>query len=168
MRRKPLRLGFFTMRRGGVETGGRRTGLRDASVWGIIGPKNDDANAESTPTGDFAMSDCLFCRIVEGAIPAERVYEDEKVIAFKDINPVAPVHILVIPREHVATLNEADEENEALLGHLFVAAARIAKREGFEEDGYRCVVNCNRDALQTVFHVHLHLLAGRRMGWTPA
>lgn len=114
------------------------------------------------------MSDCLFCKIIAGTIPSERVYEDEHTIAFKDINPAAPVHYLIVPREHVATVNEASPETAELFGHLFVAAAQIAKKEGLSERGYRLVTNCNRDAGQVVFHVHVHFLAGRPMGWQPA
>jgi histidine triad (HIT) family protein len=109
--------------------------------------------------------DCLFCRIVRKEIPAKLVLENEHCVAFRDINPQAPVHILVIPREHVASLNAASDP--AMLGHLSLAAAEIAKAEGIAEGGYRTVVNTNRDAGQTVFHVHLHLLGGRTMAWPP-
>ena len=109
--------------------------------------------------------DCLFCRIVRKEIPAKLVLENEHCVAFRDINPQAPVHVLVIPREHVASLNEATDP--AMLGRLGLAAAEIAKSEGIAEGGYRTVVNTNRDAGQTVFHVHLHLLGGRAMSWPP-
>ena len=110
-------------------------------------------------------SDCLFCRIVRGEIPAKLVAEDEHCVAFRDINPQAPTHVLVIPRQHVASLNEAADA--ATIGQLSLMAARIAREEGLAERGYRTVVNTNADAGQTVFHVHLHLLGGRKMGWPP-
>ena len=108
---------------------------------------------------------CLFCRIVRGEIPAKIVHETEHTLAFADINPQAPLHVLVIPREHVASLAEA--KDPALVGRLALAAAEIARREGVEASGYRAVINTNADAGQTVFHIHLHLLAGRRLGWPP-
>ena len=109
--------------------------------------------------------DCLFCRIVRKEIPATLIAEDEFSVAFRDINPQAPVHVLVIPREHVASLNQATDA--ALLGRLSLMAADIAKKEGVAESGYRTVVNTNAAAGQTVFHVHLHLLGGRSMHWPP-
>jgi histidine triad (HIT) family protein len=109
--------------------------------------------------------DCLFCKIVRGEIPAKLLFENDRVVAFRDIKPEAPTHILVVPREHVSSLNEAT--NAALIGELSLAAAKIAKSEGIAESGYRTVINTNRDAGQTVFHVHLHLLGGRAMGWPP-
>ena len=108
---------------------------------------------------------CLFCRIVRREIPAKIVHETEETVAFADINPQAPLHVLVVPREHVASLNEAADP--ALVGRLALAAAEIARREGVAESGYRTVINTNADAGQTVFHIHLHLLAGRRLGWPP-
>ena len=109
--------------------------------------------------------DCLFCRIVRGEIPAKIVAETEHCVAFRDIDPKAPVHVLVIPREHVPTLSETTDP--ALVGRLALLAAEIATREGIAEGGYRTVINTNADAGQTVFHLHLHLLGGRRMGWPP-
>jgi histidine triad (HIT) family protein len=109
--------------------------------------------------------DCLFCKIVRREIPAKLVYEGDDCIAFRDIDPKAPVHILVVPRQHVASLNEA--EDSALVGRLALVAAEIARQEGVAESGYRTVFNTNRDAGQTVFHLHLHLLGGRSMGWPP-
>lgn len=109
--------------------------------------------------------DCLFCRIVRREIPATLVFEDEHVVAFRDINPQAPVHVVIIPRDHVASLNDATDA--ALIGRLSLAAAKIARAEGVGESGYRTVVNTNRDAGQTVFHVHLHLLGGRHLAWPP-
>lgn len=109
--------------------------------------------------------DCLFCRIVRKEIPAKLVAEDDHCMAFRDINPQAPVHILIIPREHVPSLNQATDA--AMLGRLSLMAADLAKKEGVSESGYRTVVNTNAAAGQTVFHVHLHLLGGRSMHWPP-
>jgi histidine triad (HIT) family protein len=109
--------------------------------------------------------DCLFCRIVRKEIPAKLVLETEHCVAFRDINPQAPVHVLVVPKQHVASLNEATDA--AMLGRLSLAAAEIAKAEGIAEAGYQTVVNTNRGAGQTVFHIHLHLLGGRDMSWPP-
>lgn len=109
----------------------------------------------------------LFAKIIAREIPADIVYEDEHVLAFRDINPQAPVHVLFIPKRPVATLNELQPGDEALVGRLVLAAAAYAKREGFAESGYRVVMNCNADGGQTVFHIHLHLLAGRAMHWPP-
>lgn len=115
------------------------------------------------------MSDepCIFCKIAAGELPADIYYEDEEVIAFRDIHPVAPTHLLIIPRRHIATANEFTEEDSALIGKLSVTAARIAHELRVDRNGYRMVMNCNRDAGQTVFHVHLHLLAGRGFSWPP-
>lgn len=108
---------------------------------------------------------CLFCRIVRREIPATLVAETEDCIAFRDINPQAPVHVLVVPREHVPSLNDATDA--AMVGRLSLLAAEIAKREGISDGGYRTVINTNADAGQTVFHIHLHLLGGRPMHWPP-
>ena len=113
------------------------------------------------------MQDCIFCKIVRKEIPSEIVYEDEKVIAFKDINPQAPYHILVIPKEHYSTLLELKEKDKELIGHIFLVINKIAKDLGFAERGFRVVVNCKEEAGQTVFHIHFHILAGRSMGWPP-
>ena len=109
--------------------------------------------------------DCLFCRIVRKEIPAKLVAEDEHCVAFRDINPQAPVHVLVIPRAHVPSLNQATDA--AMIGRLSLMAAEIARREGVAESGYRTVINTNAGAGQTVFHVHLHLLGGRALHWPP-
>src|SRR5215210_9384630 len=106
----------------------------------------------------MVSDDCIFCKIVAGGIPATLIFEDERAVVFRDINPQAPTHALVIPREHVASLNEASEDDEALLGHLLLVAARVAREEGHAEGGYRTVINTGPDAGQTVFHVHVHLL----------
>lgn len=110
---------------------------------------------------------CLFCRIVAGDIPASLVHEDAHVVAFDDLHPQAPTHVLVVPRAHIATLNDLSGEHDALIGHLVRTAADIARRRGIAEGGYRTVINCNADAGQTVFHLHLHLLGGRTLGWPP-
>ena len=113
------------------------------------------------------MSDCIFCKIAAGEIPADLVYEDDQVVGFRDLNPQAPTHVLLIPRRHIASINELRPEDEAIIGRLYTAAAKVAAQEGFAESGYRTVINCNEDGGQTVFHVHLHLLGGRRMSWPP-
>ena len=110
---------------------------------------------------------CLFCRIIAGQVPGTFVHQDEMMIAFRDINPQAPLHVLIVPRRHIATLNDLSVEDDALVGSLFRLAAAIAKEHGYDERGYRTVFNTNSDAGQTVFHIHLHLLAGRGMGWPP-
>jgi len=109
---------------------------------------------------------CLFCKIVEGAIPTTPIFEDELSYAFADINPQAPVHILIVPREHIPSIAETDESKRALLGHLLWAAAEIARQKGLSK-GYRIVVNTGEDGGQTVEHLHLHLLGGREMTWPP-
>lgn len=113
------------------------------------------------------MADTIFGKIARREIPADIVYETDEVIAFRDLNPQAPVHVLFIPKRALATLNEATAQDAELLGKLLLAAADYAKREGFAEEGYRTVVNCNEQGGQTVFHLHVHLLAGRRMQWPP-
>ena len=113
------------------------------------------------------MSNCLFCKIVSGEISTDFVFKDENVIAFRDINPQAPTHILIIPREHIETLNDIDQSHVELLGAMQLTASYLAKEEGINEKGFRTVFNCNRAAGQTVFHIHLHLLGGRSMGWPP-
>ena len=110
---------------------------------------------------------CLFCRIVAGEIPAKRIYEDQDLVAFEDINPQAPMHVLIVPRQHVPTLNDLDADTDSLVGSIVRRAAAIAKERGYEASGYRTVFNCNADAGQTVFHIHLHVLGGRRLGWPP-
>ena len=111
--------------------------------------------------------DCLFCKILAGDIPAELVYESETAVAFRDINPQAPTHVLVIPRKHISTINDIADEDHAIVGSLYTAAQEIAAAEGIAEDGYRAVMNCNEGAGQSVFHIHLHVLGGRPMGWPP-
>lgn len=111
--------------------------------------------------------DCLFCKIVNRQIPATLVHEDDQIVAFRDINPQAPVHLLVIPRRHIATLNELQPADAGLVGHMLVTAQRLAVQEGIAEPGFRLTMNCNVDGGQTVYHIHLHLLGGRAMHWPP-
>lgn len=113
------------------------------------------------------MSDCLFCKIIAGQIPASIVYQDDRVIAFKDINPQAPMHVLIVPRQHIATLNDLTSQDDGLVGEMVRRAAALAAAHGHAERGYRTVFNCQADAGQTVFHIHLHLLGGRSMAWPP-
>lgn len=113
------------------------------------------------------MNDCLFCKIINRDIPSRLVYEDEAVLAFEDIKPQAPVHILLIPKEHIASLDEVSEEHAALLGRLLVKARDIARAKGLERTGFRVVLNTGRDSGQEVFHVHFHILGGRKMTWPP-
>lgn len=113
------------------------------------------------------MSDELFQKIIKREIPADIVHETDAVLAFRDINPQAPVHVLIIPKEHVRTINDIEPEHEALVGKLFTAAKEIAAQENIAEEGYRVVMNCNGAAGQTVFHIHLHLLGGRPLAWPP-
>ena len=113
------------------------------------------------------MTDCIFCKIADGRIPSTLVHEDDVCVAFNDLSPQAPTHILVIPREHVDSLDKAHAEHSAMLGRLLTAAAEIARKQGFAEDGYRVVINTNSDGGQTVFHLHVHLLAGRQFIFPP-
>ena len=113
------------------------------------------------------MSDCIFCKIAAGDIAADFVYKDDDVVAFRDITPQAPTHILVIPRRHISTLLDASPETDRLLGRMQLAAVEIARREGLAERGFRLVTNCLEEAGQSVFHLHLHLLGGRRLSWPP-
>jgi histidine triad (HIT) family protein len=112
------------------------------------------------------MTDCLFCKIIAGKIPAKKVYEDEKAFAFEDINPQAPTHVLIIPKKHIVGIDQATEEDAELVGYCQLVAAKIA-RERKIENGFRTVYNVGPDAGQTVFHLHLHLLGGRKMSWPP-
>jgi histidine triad (HIT) family protein len=113
------------------------------------------------------MSDCLFCKIVDGSIPSDRVFEDDKCLAFNDITPQAPTHILIVPRSHLDSLDKASDNHKEMLGHLLLTAAKIAREMGFGENGYRVVINTNADGGQTVFHLHVHLLAGRLFIFPP-
>ena len=113
------------------------------------------------------MPECLFCRIINREIPASIVYEDERVLAFNDIDPQAPTHVLVVPKVHIATLNDLQPGDDAIVGEVVRRAAAIAKERGIDASGFRTVFNTNRDALQSVFHIHLHLIGGRRLAWPP-
>jgi histidine triad (HIT) family protein len=113
------------------------------------------------------MPECLFCKIVEKQIPATIVHEDDRLVAFKDINGQAPMHVLVVPRRHIATLNDLGPDDDGLVGEMVRRGAAIAEANGYADRGYRTVFNCNADAGQTVFHIHLHVLGGRRLGWPP-
>lgn len=113
------------------------------------------------------MSDCLFCKMVSGEITPDTVYEDDDILAFRDIDPQAPRHVLVIPKRHIATLNDLDSGDAELIGKMMLVAVKVAKQEGFSEQGYRTIVNCNADGGQAVFHIHLHVLGGRAMAWPP-
>lgn len=113
------------------------------------------------------MADCLFCRIIKGEIPASFVHQDERLVVINDVNPQAPCHVLILPRQHIATVNDLTDKDDGLVGEMIRRAAAIAKERGFAQGGYRTVFNCNREAGQSVFHLHLHLLAGRRLTWPP-
>ena len=113
------------------------------------------------------MEDCIFCKIIKGDIPSEKVYEDDLVLAFNDLTPQAPTHTLVIPKEHISSANDIDDSNSAVIGHIFKVISEIAKDQGFDKDGYRIVNNCGSDGGQTVDHIHFHLLAGRQLQWPP-
>jgi histidine triad (HIT) family protein len=113
------------------------------------------------------MTDCLFCKIAQKQINANIVYEDDRAVAFRDVNPQAPMHVLVIPRAHIETLDDVTQENEADIGHLFWVAAKIARDDGVADDGYRTVINCRAHGGQSVYHVHVHLIGGRPLGWPP-
>lgn len=113
------------------------------------------------------MTDCIFCKIASKEIPSETIYEDDKVIAFMDLNPQAPKHILVIPRKHIESANDIDKDNADIIGHIFVVIAELAEEHGFKEEGYRIVNNVGENGQQTVAHLHYHVLAGRKLTWPP-
>lgn len=113
------------------------------------------------------MNDCLFCKIIAGEVPSKKVYETKNVFAFEDVDPVAPTHILIIPKQHLETMLELSEEHRGLIGDIHLAANHIARIQGIAENGFRIVANCGRDANQTVFHIHFHLIGGRKMEWPP-
>ena len=110
------------------------------------------------------MDDCLFCKIIKGEIPSQKVYEDDEILAFKDINPAAPVHILVIPKKHIASIAQMEKEDEALVGRIYTVINKIAEEQGVKEDGFRVIVNCGKNGGQEVMHLHFHLLAGTKLG----
>jgi histidine triad (HIT) family protein len=113
------------------------------------------------------MSGTIFSKIIDKSIPAEILFEDELSLAFSDINPQAPIHFLVIPKKAIATINDLEDADKALVGHLYWVAAKLAKEMGFAQQGFRAVMNCNEDGGQTVYHIHLHVLAGKPLGWPP-
>jgi histidine triad (HIT) family protein len=113
------------------------------------------------------MSDCIFCKIVSGDIPANIVYQDDEVLAFRDLGPQAPVHVLIIPKRHISTINDLQHTDAELMGKIYLAAKEVARQEAMDESGYRCVMNCNDDGGQTVHHIHLHVLGKRQMIWPP-
>ncbi len=113
------------------------------------------------------MTDCLFCKMVSGEIKPDVVMETNDILAFRDLSPQAPTHILIIPKKHIGTINDIDESDTEVMGRLYLAAKEIAAKEGMSEPGYRTVMNCNADGGQAVYHIHLHLLGGRAMGWPP-
>ena len=115
----------------------------------------------------MTKTDCLFCRIIQGEIPSQKVYEDQLVYAFHDIHPQAPTHILIIPKKHIATNLDITETDKDVIGYMFLVANKLAKQEKIDSSGFRAVMNCNRDAGQAVYHIHLHLLGGRKMSWPP-
>lgn len=109
------------------------------------------------------MPDCIFCKIIEGEIPGQKLYTDDQLTAFRDINPVAPTHVLIVPNRHIVSTNELTAEDEQAVGHLFTVASQLAEQEGISESGYRLIINTGPDAGQVVFHLHLHLIGGQRM-----
>jgi histidine triad (HIT) family protein len=113
------------------------------------------------------MKDCIFCKIISGEIPSKKVYEDDKVFAFEDINPEAPVHLLIIPKTHIDSINELSENDKELIGHIFLVSQKLAKEYNIEDSGYRVISNCGEAAGQTVKHLHFHLLGGRQLKWPP-
>ena len=113
------------------------------------------------------MENCLFCKIANKQIKSDIVHEDNDIVAFKDINPQAPVHVIIIPRKHIERISEIEREDSTLIGDMFLAAVKIARENDIEKTGYRLVINCNKDAGQEVFHIHLHLLGGRKFMWPP-
>lgn len=113
------------------------------------------------------MSNCIFCKIIDGDIPSQKVYEDDDVFAFKDLNAQAPLHVLIIPKKHISSINALTADDAETVGKLYLAAKKIATDAGYADDGYRVVMNCGEAAGQTVFHIHLHLLAGRSLAWPP-
>lgn len=110
------------------------------------------------------MEDCVFCKIIDGKIPSEKVYEDNNIVAFKDINPAAPIHILVVPKKHIATLLEVTEEDSYLISEIFKAINKIAKKLNIDKEGFRVIANCGKDSGQEVMHIHFHVLAGKKLG----
>lgn len=117
--------------------------------------------------GGESVEDCIFCKIIKGEIPSEKVYEDDMVLSFKDISPCAPAHVLIIPKKHISNLNEITEEDSKIIAYIYIVAKEIAKKLGIDETGYRIVTNCGEDGGQTVHHIHFHVLGGRSLQWPP-
>ena len=113
------------------------------------------------------MKDCIFCRIIAGEIPANIIYQNDVFIAFHDINPQAPIHVLLIPKEHIPTINDISSNHKQKIGHILSCSGKIAKKLGIHDNGYRIVANCNADGGQEIFHLHFHLLGGRKLSWPP-
>lgn len=113
------------------------------------------------------MDNCVFCSIIEGKIPSQKVYEDDKILCFKDINPEAPIHLIIIPKKHIESINDLENKDVELIGHIFLKVKQIAKELKIDESGYRIVNNCGKDGGQTVPHIHFHLLGGRSLNWPP-
>jgi len=125
-------------------------------------------NEKQKVMSEKLMEDCLFCKIISGKIPCERVYEDENCLAFRDIAPKAPTHFLLVPKTHVENVHSIGDENGEIAKNLFAAVAKIVKQYKLDESGYRMVVNSGKNGRQTVFHLHIHILGGKKMGWSPA
>jgi len=113
------------------------------------------------------MENCVFCKIIKGDIKSDKVYEDDDLVAFNDIGPQAPTHVLIVPKRHIPTIQDIDEGDRALIGKIYLVAKQLAKERGLDRTGYRVVANCLKDAGQAVFHIHFHLLGGRKLGWPP-
>lgn len=113
------------------------------------------------------MDNCVFCSIIDGKIPSQKVYEDDKILCFKDINPEAPIHLIIIPKKHIESINDLENKDAELIGHIFLKVKQIAKELKIDESGYRIVNNCGKDGGQTVPHIHFHLLGGRSLNWPP-
>lgn len=113
------------------------------------------------------MGECIFCKIINGEIPCSRVFEDDKILAFNDISPEAPTHVLIIPKEHISSVNELNDNNIDVIGHIFLKAKEIANKLGIDKEGYRIVTNCGKNGGQTVDHIHYHLMGGRKLQWPP-
>lgn len=143
-------------------------GRRSPQPFGNRGVRPSGTEVRRTGKGGGVMNnDCIFCKIATGAAPAERLYEDDRAVAFRDIHPQAPVHVLVIPRKHIPAISKMDESDSDLVGHLVWVARQVAAQEGIDETGFRLVVNDGRDGNQTVGHLHVHLLGGRSLQWPP-
>jgi histidine triad (HIT) family protein len=142
-------------------------GLRTASQYLLFSSKSCRIFSVIYKKGTVMADNCLFCKIAKGEIPSSKVYEDDKVFAFKDINPQAPVHIVIIPKKHISGLNHIDEEDKEILGHIQFIASKLTKQFPEFKNGFRIINNCGSDGGQTVFHIHYHLLGGRVFGWPP-